>query len=184
MNLLQMRAFALALILSMAAVMTLTSPSRGSAKPPLVGHSVKFAGLREQSVTSPLSPPSHLVHGFRAPLTPFGAGHRGIDLITRNDAVVAAPADGTVSFAGLVALKPVVSLTSPSGLIYSLEPACSQVALGALVLAGQRLGLVCSAGYPSHCNPEVCLHFSARNSAGYLSPQYLLGQLAPSRLSH
>lgn len=93
-----------------------------------------------------------------------------------------APAQGTVVFSATVALKPVVVLSHAGNLRSTFEPACSSLPVGSSVQAGQVFGQVCSTGYSSHCAPLLCLHFAAKTTDGYLSPEFLMGRLAPSHL--
>ena len=51
----------------------------------------------------PMSPPPAVVRGFEPPGSPYGPGHRGIDLAGRLGTPVLAVASGTVTFAGRVA---------------------------------------------------------------------------------
>ena len=139
-------------------------------------------GVMASEVVSPLAPPLELVRGFRAPLTDYGAGHRGIDMAALDGVDLLAPTDGQIFYAGLVAAKPVLTIATVSGLKVSLEPACASKPVGRRVSAGAVIGVVCGSGYSSHCAPRLCVHFSVRNARGYLSPLYLMGQAAPSRL--
>ena len=130
---------------------------------------------------APVTESNRLTRPYQAPLTEWGSGHRGVDYATTEGAVVLAPADGTIAFGGTVATKPVLAVQH--GAVRSaFEPVCGLLPVGTRVTAGQLIGTVCGQGYRSHCDPLLCLHFSARNESGYLSPQYLMGQLYPSRL--
>lgn len=151
-----------------------------------------FSGRTRTPWMLPLIGVEHLIKGFMAPQSEWGPGHRGADYLTTEGAVVLAPADGTVKFAGTVATKPVLTIATGQYLA-SFEPVCGvsggrlsnavgSDAVGGPVQAGQVIGTVCGSGYQSHCDPQLCLHFSARNASGYLSPQYLMGQLSPSVL--
>lgn len=172
----QVRAMILALLLSVAWVFALDRPLAG------IAASLTEPPPRAPSISLPVVAPAHLIRGFRAPLTEYGTGHRGIDLATSDGAVLLAPASGRVVFAGLVNYKPEFTVTAENGLKYTLEPACSTAAVGTQVTIGQVIGWVCAGYYLSHCSPELCLHFSARNADGYLSPLFLLGQVGASRL--
>lgn len=176
MNPMQMRALSLALLLSVAWALVLDRPLAG------IAASLAEPAPSMQSISLPVVAPARQMRGFRAPLTDYGAGHRGIDLAASDGDVLLAPASGTVSFASLVNYKPELTVTTDSGLKFTLEPACSAVPVGTVVSLGEILGSVCAGAYQPHCSPALCLHFSARNANGYLSPLYLLGQLGPSRL--
>jgi len=142
----------------------------------------RLSGVLTGPWTPPVTPPLRLTRAFIAPESVYGAGHRGIDLTTTDGAVILAPADGSVEYAGSVAGKPVLAIGHIGGLKSTYEPACTLLAVGTPVRAGQVVGSVCGKGYASHCAPMLCLHFAAKNARGYLSPQFLMGQLAPSQL--
>jgi len=151
-------------------------------QPPGLAAHAAVRSLGAGTVIEPLAPPLVLVRGFRAPLTEYGAGHRGVDFLARDTASVFAPTDGQISYSGLVATKPVVTVIEANGLRLSMEPVCTLLPAGTRVTSGTSIGSVCGNGYLSHCAPALCLHFSARNDSGYLSPLYLMGQAGPSRL--
>lgn len=119
----------------------------------------------------PLTAPHSVARPFEAPASAYATGHRGIDLPARPGAPVFAPADGVVSFSGLVAGRPVLSISHPGDLISSVEPVRGDVSSGDHVSAGQRVGTVASGG---HC-AEVCLHFGVRLHGQYVSPMLVLG---------
>src|SRR3954449_10514353 len=56
----------------------------------------------------PLDPRPSLVTGFDPPTTPWGAGHRGVDLLGQPGQTVRAALAGTVTFAGTLAGRGVV----------------------------------------------------------------------------
>lgn len=163
--------------LGMAMVILLISSN--DASPVSARH---FSGRTRTPWMLPLIGVEHLIKSFMAPQSEWGPGHRGADYLTTEGAVVLAPADGTVKFAGTVATKPVLTIATGQYLA-SFEPVCGVSGVGAPVQTGQVIGTVCGTGYKSHCEPQLCLHFSARNASGYLSPQYLMGQLSPSVLT-
>jgi murein DD-endopeptidase MepM/ murein hydrolase activator NlpD len=150
------------------------------------------AGSAGATWNAPLPEPLSVSAEFHAPLTPYGAGHRGLDLAATDSEVLLAPTNGVVSFAGQVGGKPVVSFQTTDGLRVSFEPACTQLVAGASVSAGSLLGTVCALGsqslaggalgYTSHCAPLLCLHWGVRNQFGYLSPRLFWGGIQPSRL--
>lgn len=170
--------------IALAAGLSLTTVATGLIEGVKPGDSA--SAFHVMAWNEPVIPPARLVTGFRSPLSAWGPGHRGVDYLVTDGAVVMAPTEASVSFVGLVARKPVVSLSaiSPSGVpvLVSFEPICSAPAVGEPAAAGTIVGVVCAAGYASHCAPRLCLHVSVRSTAGYLSPQFFLGQLHPSRL--
>jgi murein DD-endopeptidase MepM/ murein hydrolase activator NlpD len=122
----------------------------------------------------PVGPPHNLLRSFEAPATPYGAGHRGIDIGAATGSPVRAPADGVVSFASTVVDRPVLSIQHADGLISSIEPVTAAVSAGATVSAGQVVGVVATG---AHCSGR-CVHFGVRRHGQYLSPLLVLGGVA------
>lgn len=125
-----------------------------------------------------------VVRGFDPPATDYGAGHRGVDIAANGGDSVVAASSGTVTYAGTVAGRGVVTITTPDGVLITVEPVRAIVTRGALVSVGDVLGTV-TAGI--HC-PQTCVHVSVRraatsgtssesNSVHYLDPFALLGDL-------
>ena len=125
---------------------------------------------------------SQVENHFRAPLWEWGPGHRGIDIGINSSSPIVAPFDGTVSFTGEVVNRHVVTLVSASGLKASFEPVCGLQPEGTRVNKRQPIGVLCvpETTYDMHC--PSCLHFSVRNSYGYLNPLLFYGELKPSGL--
>ena len=121
----------------------------------------------------PLPAPHVLARTYIAPENPYGAGHRGIDIVSAHSAVdvrVASPASGTVHYVGFVVDRPVVSIDHGGGVLSSFEPVASTLRKGDRVVAGQDIGTL----EPGHCaNP--CLHLGARVNGEYVSPLLFLG---------
>ncbi|MFC9031939.1 murein hydrolase activator EnvC family protein [Streptomyces arboris] len=135
----------------------------------------------------PLAGRPTVLRGWEPPATPYGPGHRGVDLAARpGDAVVAA-ATGRVSFAGRVAGRGVLVIElAGSGappLRTTYEPVRALVKKGDEVVAGQPVGVL-EAG-PFHC-AGGCLHWGLRRGEAYLDPLTLLPRAllrrGPSRL--
>ncbi len=120
----------------------------------------------------PAPPPIRVVEPFRAPATPYSAGHRGIDIAAEPDAIIVAPAAGTVSFAGPVAGRGVVAIDHGDGIVSAVEPLDASVVEGTSVAAGDAIGTVSSGG---HC--ADCVHFGVRIDGEYVSPFLFLGGL-------
>ncbi|MGC9440894.1 murein hydrolase activator EnvC family protein [Streptomyces sp. WG5] len=127
-----------------------------------------------------------VLRGWEPPATPYGPGHRGVDLAAVDAAPVRAVAAGTVSFAGRVAGRGVVSLeltgTGAPPLRTTYEPVEATVQKGDEVAAGEVLGTVEPAG--PHC--AACLHWGLLRGDVYLNPlsvlpPWLLAR-GPSRL--
>ena len=106
---------------------------------------------------------------FIAPPTPYGAGHRGIDVLATSTTLLA-PADGTVRFAGMVAGRPVLSIDHGGGVISSAEPVASDLVAGVAVARGDPIGVV----LVGHCERH-CVHFGVRVDGEYVNPLTWLG---------
>jgi murein DD-endopeptidase MepM/ murein hydrolase activator NlpD len=119
--------------------------------------------------TWPLAPPHPVVRPFQAPSTPYGPGHRGVDVSAPVDAPVLAAGDGVVVFAGPLAGRGVVSIDHAGGIRTTYEPVTAVVAPGQRVDRGTVIGHL-TAG---HC-PDTCLHWGARRGREYLDPLGLL----------
>jgi hypothetical protein len=113
---------------------------------------------------------------YQAPITKYGAGHRGIDVFVPLGDPVSSPQSGEVHFIGKVVDREVITIKTEAGYLATFEPVCSSLEKGAKVLAGEVIGTHCQAmlDYKNHC--ENCVHFSARSDFGYLSPLYLMGK--------
>jgi len=123
--------------------------------------------------TWPVPAPIRVVDPFRAPPTPYAAGHRGIDIRAERGVLVVAAAPGVVSFAGQVAGRGVVSIDHGGGVISAIEPVETSVARGTPIAAGETIGVVSSGG---HCDAR-CVHFGVRIDGEYVSPFLFLGGL-------
>jgi hypothetical protein len=131
-----------------------------------------------------LDAPIHLVRPYLQPNSDYSAGHRGVDFEVSIGQPIYSPVDAEVHFNHFLVNRPVLSLVAESGDLIEFEPACSSLAVGEVVKAGQAIGSVCSAlsNYKQHCLEISCLHFSLRTEKGYLSPMVRYGALAPSVL--
>jgi len=129
-----------------------------------------------------LSPKDTLNH-YLAPMTEYGAGHRGIDLPAVIGDEIISPASGEISFIGKVGYRNVISVRFGNSFTASLEPVCSELQEGSLVSLGSAIGFVCEPDpeYLWHCD-KTCIHFGTRSEQGYFSPLALMGELTPSRL--
>ncbi|MET9803289.1 M23 family metallopeptidase [Streptomyces sp. NPDC006368] len=139
------------------------------------------AYLPDVAATWPVGPPRPtVVRGWEPPASPYGPGHRGVDLGAAPGAPVRAAASGTVSFAGPVAGRGVLTIahaTPGTPLRTSYEPVQPLVRTGARVTAGQVVARLTTAR--PHCAP-TCLHWSLRHGDTYLNPLSLL----PPHLLH
>ena len=116
----------------------------------------------------PLSGEQLVLRAFAAPVQPWSAGHRGVDLRAWETEVVA-PADGVVRYAGWVVDRPVLSIEH-DGVISSFEPVTASVTAGDSVTAGQAVGRV----EPGHCAVR-CVHMGVRVAGEYRNPLLWLG---------
>ncbi|RXZ50829.1 M23 family peptidase [Agromyces fucosus] len=121
----------------------------------------------------PVAAPIRILAPFRAPPTPYTAGHRGIDVAAAAGAPVVAPAPGVVSFSGMVAGRPVVAIDHGNGVVSAVEPVAGVVEAGTPVTAGDAIGSVATGG---HCD-SGCVHFGVRVDGEYVSPFLFLGGL-------
>jgi murein DD-endopeptidase MepM/ murein hydrolase activator NlpD len=129
---------------------------------------------------APVAAPVLVVRAFEAPLGPYAAGHRGVDLAVGTDRTVHATQGGQVSFAGQVAGRGVVVLVHADGVRTEYEPVVPAVRTGSKVERGALLGSV--AGRHGTCAPDRCLHWGARRDGVYFDPMSLLARLGPVRL--
>ncbi|MEC3980303.1 M23 family metallopeptidase [Amycolatopsis sp. H20-H5] len=120
----------------------------------------------------PLSPVPAVTRYFDAPETPYGPGHRGVDLAAAPGQQVLAADQGIVVFAGLLAGRPVLSIDHEGGLRTTYEPVVPAVHAGDQVYRGQVVGTV-SPGHPG-CTVAACLHWGVRRGDEYLDPLALV----------
>ncbi|MCJ7827374.1 MAG: M23 family metallopeptidase [Demequinaceae bacterium] len=140
------------------------------------------AGAASDPVPELKSPvePLQALRLFDRPDTPWGSGHRGIDLMADVGQVVLSPGDGVVAFAGPVVDRGVVSIRHPGGLVSSLEPIAAAVTVGESVSTGDPIGTVTDER--GHCGTLVCLHWGVRRDGRYVNPLNVLAGYGPVRL--
>jgi hypothetical protein len=118
--------------------------------------------------------PGAVVRPFEPSLTPYGPGHRGVDLDHPVGSPVAAAADGVIRHAGPVAGTGWVSIDHPDGITTSYGPLHDLVvARGQHVRTGTILGVLESGGH-GHGDADRGLHWGARRGTVYLDPLSLL----------
>lgn len=122
--------------------------------------------------TAPLGDPPVVTRRFQAPASPYGPGHRGVDLAGAPGTAVLAAGEGVVVFAGMVAGRPVVSIQHPGGLRTTYEPVTPAVGAGQVVARGSPIGALAT-GHPG-CPVAACLHWGLRRGETYLDPMLLL----------
>ncbi|MDE8586790.1 M23 family metallopeptidase [Arthrobacter sp. NQ4] len=126
----------------------------------------------------PLAPRPPVLRPFDPPPKPWLSGHRGVDLDFAAGTQVLSPAAGTVSFAGVVVDRPVITIDHGGGLRSSFEPVESTLAVGAAVARGEVIGTV----LPGHCPAAQCLHWGVREGEDYVNPLQFVLDLRPSIL--
>jgi murein DD-endopeptidase MepM/ murein hydrolase activator NlpD len=136
----------------------------------------------------PVGPPRpRVVRGWEPPASPYGPGHRGVDLAAPAGTAVLAVAAGRVEFSGPVAGRGVLTvvLAGPERppLRVTHQPVDRAVSRGTVVGRGDLLAR--AAAGPSHC-AEGCLHWGLLQGSRYLDPLTLLAPALlggpPSRL--
>ena len=110
---------------------------------------------------------------FERPINPWAPGHRGVDLVAEQGTVILSPQAGTVSFAGKVAGKDVVSVRHRGGVTSTFEPAVTELSVGDTISRRQPVGIV--EGSSDHCE-DRCLHWGLkRGTADYLDHSNMRG---------
>ena len=108
--------------------------------------------------TTPVRGP--IVDPWRPPTTPYGPGNRGIDIGTVPGAVVVSPADGVVTFAGMVGDSRFVVVQSADGIRITIGfLAAVRVRSGQTERRGQAIG-----------RAGTSVHVGARVDDDYLDP--------------
>jgi murein DD-endopeptidase MepM/ murein hydrolase activator NlpD len=124
--------------------------------------------------------PPVIVRPYDLPLEDWGTGHRGMDLRAQAGPVRSL-SDGVVTFAGVVARVPVVSVRMADGRRVTYEPVLASVRAGMPVVRGMELGVLADSG--GHCGSRrACLHVGLRDNVGYWDPTVLLTHRSPAVL--
>lgn len=126
----------------------------------------------------PLDPQPPVVRGFDPPVSPYGAGHRGVDLLGHVGQAVRTALPGTVTYAGRLAGRGVV-VVSHGATRTTYEPVLATVPVGRALRQGEPIGSLELPG--SHCFPRACLHWGWIAGETYLDPLRLVGA-GPVRL--
>lgn len=114
-----------------------------------------------------------VIRGFDPPDSPFGSGHRGIDIAAPVGTAVRAAAAGTVEFAGPVGGRLFVTLNHGAGLesTYSFLDSID-VRRGDVVSQGQTI----ARSGTGHASEVVThLHFGVKLADAYVDPLEYLG---------
>ncbi|HEY6567959.1 MAG TPA: M23 family metallopeptidase [Actinomycetota bacterium] len=124
----------------------------------------------------PVSGP--IVRGFDPPASPYGSGHRGIDVASSLGTVVIAPAAGQISFAGKIGGHLFVTIDHGAGL-ESTYSWLSSIAVkkGDVVEAGDTI----AATGPGHATDVIpTLHMGVKLHDVYVDPLDYLGPVSVS----
>lgn len=145
----------------------------GHATVPTVWTTTRFAW--------PLAPPHPVLRPFQPPATPYGPGHRGVDLGGFIGEPVLAAGDGLVLYAGPLGGCPLVSIEHPGGLRTTYEPVDPTVVVGQSVTRGAVIGHLRAArsGCPQEVGdpvdvPPVFLYWGVHRDKTYLDPMRLV----------
>lgn len=162
--------------LLLAAVLSLNQGMAAGAplSTPAVGSSGPVFGTVER-FHWPLAPPHPVLRAFQPPSTPYGPGHRGVDIGGSLGEPVLAAGSGLVLYAGPLADRSLVSVEHEGGLRTTYEPVRPDVRVGQYVRRGQVIGTLLAghAGCPA-TPPMVCLHWGVHRDRVYLDPLLLV----------
>lgn len=114
-----------------------------------------------------------VIRGFVPPASPFGSGHRGIDIAAPVGTPVSAAASGTVTFSGPVGGRLFVTVDHGAGLesTYSFLDSIA-VRRGDVVSQGQAIARS-GTGHAGDIVPS--LHFGVKLTDAYVDPLEYLG---------
>jgi murein DD-endopeptidase MepM/ murein hydrolase activator NlpD len=132
-------------------------------------HPVAAAGTWVWPVTGPV------VNAFDPPDSPYGSGHRGIDIAAAVGTVAVAPEAGVVSFAGPIGGNLFLTLDHGGGLTSTFSWVSSLlVRRGDVVAVGQPVVLT---GWAHPGSAVASLHFGVRLDGVYQDPLDYLGPI-------
>ena len=121
----------------------------------------------------PVSGP--VVRGFDPPASPFGSGHRGIDIAASEGTIAVAPAGGIVAFAGPIGGNLFLTLDHGGGLTSTFSWVSQLlVRRGDIVQPGQPVALT---GWAHPGSGLATLHFGVRLDGVYQDPLAYLGPI-------
>ncbi|MDG3010994.1 M23 family metallopeptidase [Rhodococcus sp. D2-41] len=156
-----------------AAPTALPAPAAPAATATSTNAKVSVDSTRAGAYVWPLTPRPEITRRFDRPMFRYGRGHRGVDLAAPPGGIVRAAGTGTVTFAGSVAGRGVVSIDHPGGLRTTYEPVEPSVHAGDTVRRASPIGTLAT-GHPG-CPRPACLHWGLRRGGDYLDPLSLLG---------
>ena len=165
-------------LLTAVATVTATTASASSPDTPstpsgLTGPITRFSW--------PLPPPHPVLRPFQPPSTPYGPGHRGVDLGGSIGEPVLAAGDGLVLYAGSLFNCDLISIEHPGGLRTTYTPVVPSVHVGQEVVQRQQIGTLLAAqpGCPEEVGntgtgPPVFLYWGVHRDRDYLDPLRLV----------
>ena len=163
-------------LLTMAAATTAASaspPDTAPVPPGFDGPTARFAW--------PLPAPHPVLRPFQPPATPYGPGHRGVDLGGSVGEPVFAAGDGLVLYAGALFDCGLISIEHPGGLRTTYTPVVPSVRVGQQVARRQQIGTLLAAqpGCPEEVGndgtgPPVFLYWGVHRDRDYLDPLRLV----------
>ena len=165
----------------LSAVLAVASVS-GASAPPFAPVDTAGAGPATQGASTPsaalwgwpLDPEPEVVRRFDPPDQPWLPGHRGVDLAATLGQPVRAPAEGRISWSGVVAGRAVVVVAHDGGLRSTFEPVAAAAPVGTAVGRGDTVGVLTAT--PGHCATRTCLHWGVLRGESYLDPLSFLGR--------
>lgn len=139
-------------------------PTPGPETPPRSG---SMSSPRPDAVTAAVAPVGgRVLRFFDPPATPYGRGHRGVDLAGVPGEPVRSALAGTVTFAGPVGGVTWVTVTHGDGLSTTYGGLDPSVRRGDAVALGTPVGTV---------TDRARLDWGARHRGRYVDPLHLLG---------
>ena len=147
------------------------TPAPPTTSPAAAGGAARSVDVPRQRWRWPLAPEPAVARRFERPASPWGPGHRGVDLSATSGQPVLAVAAGRVVHVGVIAGRGTISVLHAGGVRTTYEPVAPQVRRGQVVRPGQVIGLV-DGSAASHCG--ACLHLGALRGRVYLDPLALL----------
>lgn len=160
------------MVLALVVIAALSTPAVAPVSAPVSA----VLAAAEATWTWPVVGP--IVVAFDPPDSPYGTGHRGIDVAAALGTEVVSPADGVVTFAGPVGGRLFVTVDHGGGVL-STSSFLSSVTVhrGDAVSTGQVVG---SSGPGHTASPLPALHFSVRLDDVYVDPMTYLPMPDPS----
>lgn len=131
-----------------------------------IEHSINAASTPGRPWRFPVDQPFQILRLFDLPNGQYRPGHRGVDIATREYGSIRAPTNATVSFAGVVVDRPVLSLAINENMTISFEPVSTHLTEGDAVKTGQMIGEL---DHTRHCR-SPCVHVGIRVNGEYQNP--------------